>query len=144
MSRQIETQLPGLGGYRYEPRPIRFLGVSTIPDGWNVKSYVIMVAGHSDAFPEAGTETAWQALAAALPAHSATGDSHKVAILTMHLGLQGFWVLIDWWAYGDVLMHRHLRAPVGNFANLQNVAAEGVGPCVWELAVQAHERRAWL
>ena len=128
MSRQIETQPPGLSGYRYEPRPIRFIGVSTTPAGWSVKNYAITVAGHHDA----------------LPVHSATHNSHGVAILTMHLGLQGFWVLIDWWAYGDVLMHRHLRAPVDNFTDLQDAAAEGFGPCVWELAVQAHERRAWL
>ena len=41
-------------------------------------------------------------------------------------------------------MHRHLRAPVDSFADLQDAAAEGFGPCIWELAVQAHERQAWL
>lgn len=143
MSRQIETQLPGLSGYRYEPRPIRFLGVRTTPAGWNVKNYAIMAVGHGDTLPKVGVEAAWQALTAALPVHSAH-DSHGVAVLTMHLGLQGFWVLIDWWAYGDVLMHRHLRAPVDDVTNLQDAAADGFGPCVWELAVQAHERRAWL
>ena len=27
---------------------------------------------------------------------------------------------------------------------LRDAAVEGFGPCVWELAVQAHERQAWL
>ena len=62
----------------------------------------------------------------------------------MHMGLQGFWVLVDWWAYGDVLMHRHFRAPVERPDDLRDAAADGFGPCVWELAVQAHERGAWL
>ncbi len=63
---------------------------------------------------------------------------------TIHLGLKGLWVLIDWWAYGDVLMHRHLHAPVTDPGALQDVSTEGFGPCVWELTVQAHERRASL
>ena len=109
-----------------------------------MKNYAIMAAGHGDTLPTSGVEAAWQALTAALPVHSATHDSHGVAVLTMHLGLQGFWVLIDCWAYGDVLMHRHLRAPVDSFAGLRDAATEGFGPCVWALAVQAHERQAWL
>ena len=144
MSKQIETQLPGLFGYRYELRPIRFLGVSTTPSGWNVKSYAITVADLGGTLPDKGVELAWQALIAALSVPSDTKDGHGVAILTMHLGLRGFWVLVDWWASGDMLMHRHLRAPVDSLSDLRDVSAEAFGPCVWELAVQAHERRAWL
>ncbi len=144
ITQQIEAKPPGLSGHRYEPRPIHFLGASTTPAGRHVKSYAIMAAGHGDKLPEAGIEASWQALTAALPACPTARDSHGVAILTMHLGLQGFWVLIDWWANDDVLMHRHLHAPVDRPAELRDAATEGFGPCVWELAVQAHEHRAWL
>lgn len=47
-------------------------------------------------------------------------------------------------AHGDVLRHRHLHASVDDLTDLQDAAAEGFGPCVWEFAVQGHERRAWL
>ena len=144
MSQQTEMQPPGLAGYRYEMRPIRFLGVSTTPSGWNVKSYAITVADLGGTLPDKGVGLAWQALIAALSVPSDIKDGHGVAILTMHLGLRGFWVLVDWWASGDMLMHRHLRAPIDNLGDLRDVSAEAFGPCAWELAVQAHERRAWL
>ncbi len=144
MSQQSEASPSVLSGYRYEPRSIRFLGVSTLLAGWSVKSYAITVAGHDPALPEVGVAAAWHTLSEMLPLASAGHESHGVAIQTMHLGLKGFWVLVDWWAYGDVLMHRHLHAPVTDPGALQDMSAEGFGPCVWELAVQAHERRAWL
>lgn len=79
-----------------------------------------------------------------MPCPADAGDRHGVAVPTMHMGPQGFWVLVDWWANGDVLMYRHMRAPVERPDDLRDAAADGFGPCVWELAVQAHERGAWL
>ena len=94
--------------------------------------------------PDIAAHTAWRAAEAALPLPPDIDGGHGVAVLTMHMGLQGFWVLLDWWAHGDILMHRHFRAPVAQPEALRDVSADGFGPCVWELAVQAHEREAWL
>lgn len=132
----------GLVGYVYEPRPIRFLGVEGTGSGWRVKRYAIAAAGRRVTDEAAGA--AWRAAEASLPRPPDAEGRHGVAVLTMHMGLQGFWVLVDWWAYGDVLMHRHLRAPAERPDSLRDAAADGFGPCVWELAVQAHERAAWL
>ena len=147
MEQHVSTgTLPGLGGYVYEPRPIRFLGVAATGAGWRVKRYTITVAGAESIVPEIATKAAWRAAEAALPlpSDSAAHGGHGTAVLTMHMGLQGFWVLVDWWAHGDILMHRHFRAPVDRPEALCDVSAGGFGPCVWELAVQAHERAAWL
>lgn len=136
------TALAGLAGYVYEPRPIRFLGAAQTGGGWHVKRYAIAAAGRRVA--DGAAEAAWRTAEAVLPLPADAGERHGVAVLTMHMGLQGFWVLVDWWAHGDVLMHRHMRAPVEQPGDLRDAAADGFGPCVWELAVQAHERGAWL
>ena len=144
MEQQSEAGVLGLGTYRYEPRPIRFLGVSSTPGEWHVKRYAITVAGHGGALPETAAEACWQASTDALPAAPTGRGGHGMAVLTMHMGLQGFWALLDWWAHNDIPMHRHWRASADDPAALRDAAADGFGPCVWELAVQAHERRAWL
>lgn len=43
-----------------------------------------------------------------------------------------------------MLMHRHCHASLDDPTRFADVASRHVGPCVWELAVQAHEREAWL
>lgn len=134
---------PGLQDYRYEARPIRFLGVRRA-SAWQVKRYAITTPGGGGRLPEEAAAAAWDALASTLPADLAAGRSQGAAILTMHAGRQGFWVLVDWWAFGDILMHRHFRAAADRPVDLRDVSGEGFGPCVWELAVQAHERHAWL
>lgn len=146
MGQQASTApLSGLSDYTYEPRPVRFLGVAVTGAGWRIKHYSITAAGMGGTVPAAAAQAAWRTAEAALPLPPDTGgDRHGIAVLTMHMGLEGFWVLVDWWAHGDILMHRHFRAPVNEPETLCDVAAGGFGPCVWELAVQAHERDAWL
>ena len=144
MEQRVRMEPSGLNGYRYEPRPIRFLGAGEAKAGWRVKRYVITAPRHGGVLPEAATTASEAALHEALPAGRRDGEAHGVAILTTHLGVQGLWVLVDWWASGDILMHRHHHAPVDSPAELRDVSGQGFGPCVWELAVQAHEREAWL
>ncbi len=144
MAHQASVAPPGLSGYTYEPRPICFLGTVQTQAGWRIKRYAITLAGKEDAIPDAAMHAAEQAAVTALPLLPGADGSHGLAMLIMHMGLQGFWVLVDWWAHGNVLMHRHLRAPVERSEALRDAAPEGFGPCVWELAVQAHERQAWL
>jgi len=144
MAHQASAAPPGLQGYTYEARPISFLGTFRTQAGWRIKQYAVTLAGKEGTIPDAAVRAAEQASEMALPLPLGADASHGIAVLTMHMGLQGFWVLVDWWAHGDVLMHRHLRAPVGRPEALRDAAPEGFGPCVWELAVQAHERQAWL
>lgn len=144
MAHQAIPVLPGLQDYTYEPRLISFLGATRSETGWYMKRYVITLASKKGAMADAAVQAAERAAGVALPLPRGAGASHGVAVLTMHMGLQGFWVLVDWWAHGDVLMHRHLCAPAEQPEALHDAAPEGFGPCVWELAVQAHERQAWL
>ncbi len=137
MTHQASAVPPGLHGYTYEPRPICFLGTIHTQAGWRIKRYAITLAGRKGMIPEIAAQAAERAAGTALPLLPGAHASHGAAVLTIHMGLQGFWVLVDWWAHGDVLMHRHLRAPVEQPEALRDAAPEGFGPCVWELAVQA-------
>ncbi len=66
-----------------------------------------------------------------------------IAFSILHVGRQGVWLLLDRWE-GDILRHHHFRADLGDPARFADVSAQHCGPCVWELAVQAHERQAWI
>lgn len=131
----------GLRGYRYAPRKIAFQGMR--PSGrWRVKTTVITVRGTAAHF--ADEIEAAQAFAEAVldPVPDRDADA-GVAFVTIHLGLAGVWLLVDWWE-GDLLRHRHFLASFDDPARFRDVAPEHYGPCVWELAVQAHERTAWI
>lgn len=131
-----------LRGYLYKPRTVACIGVRAI-GRWQVKATVITVRGTAAHFPdivEAGFSTAEALLAFVID----DGRDAGVAHLTLHLGLGGVWLLLDWWSEGDMLMHRHFHASLDDPTRFADVASRHYGPCVWELAVQAHEREAWL
>ena len=70
------------------------------------------------------------------------GEAHGLGFAILHEGLQGTWLLLHWWAHGDILCGRLLRTEPGGF----DFAPQDQRPlvaCVWELAVIDHERRAW-
>ena len=62
----------------------------------------------------------------------------------MHVDAGGIWLLLDWWSEGDRLLHRELRASIDNPTRFVDGGPHPVGRSVWDLAVQAHERAAWL
>jgi hypothetical protein len=131
-----------LRSYRYKPRRIEFQGWRTA-GRWRLKTTVVTVRGAARHFAEEveAAQTQADALLDGLPADGADAG---VASLIVHVGRAGVWLLLDWWQEGDILMHRHFFAPLDNPTRFADVAARHLGPCVWELAVQAHEREAWL
>ena len=71
------------------------------------------------------------------------GGSEGLGFVILHEGLQGTWLLLHWWAHGDILCGRLLRAEPGGAV----FAPQDDRPllaCVWELVVIDHERRAWV
>ncbi len=133
---------PVLAGYRYRPRTVAFAGVRRL-GRWRVKGTVITVRGTAAHFADE-IEAAWDEAGALLLGRSDDGHDAGVASLIVHVGLAGIWLLIDWWHEGDGLMHRILFAPLDNPTRFTDPAAQNRGPCLWELAVLAHERDAWL
>lgn len=130
-----------LQGYVYRPRAIAFQGVRA-SGRWQLKTTVITVRGTAAHFADIVECAGQQAdrLLAAVPGSRDAGVAH----LTVHLGTAGVWLLLDWWSEGDILMHRHFHASLDDPTRFNDVAPHHLGPCVWELAVQAHERDAWL
>lgn len=130
-----------LAQYRYTPRAVAFQGVRPV-GRWRVKCTAITVRGRAAHFADV-FDAAWTKAETLLAAMDGGADA-GVASLIVHVGTGGVWLLLDWWEQGDMLMHRHFHASIDDPARFTDVAPQHVGPCVWELAVQAHERQAWL
>lgn len=77
-----------------------------------------------------------------LPAAAIAEDHHGLGFVILHEGRQGTWLLMDWWAHGDitcqVMAHADQGSTVFTAINRPYLA------CVWETVVIAHERDAWV
>ncbi|UDL96373.1 hypothetical protein LGH83_09440 [Lichenihabitans sp. PAMC28606] len=131
-----------LSSYRYNPRAIAFQGHRAI-GRWRVKAHVITVRGTAAHFPDI-VEAAWDKVSVVLGEAPDQGLDVGIAFVTLHLGVQGVWLLLDWWHRADMTIHRHFRAPFDDPTRFVDVGPEHLGPCVWEIAVAAHERQAWI
>ncbi len=131
-----------LRGYRYKPRLIAFQGHRAV-GRWRVKATIITLRGTAAHFVDE-IDAAWDQAAPVLNAIAADGTDAGVASLIVHIGRAGVWLLLDWWSQGDLMRHRHFFASLDDPARFTDVGPRHIGPCVWELAVQAHERQAWL
>ena len=126
---------------RYEPRPVVRLGLEERA-GWRLKVYGI-AHGRDEPRPELVAA----ALAAAderLPRPPATDERYGVGFLGIHDGRGGNFVFADWWGRENEL-HHHVFFSSHEEPAVLRAAAEGDPiACVWDLAVVAHERRAWI
>ncbi len=136
----------------YQPRPVRFLGLAEL-DGWRLKVYGI--SAHRErpdaefvaaaqrravellpsppvwsAVPEAGSDLSW--------------DRYGVGFLIVHEGREGVFALVSWWVDETMLQHHVLFAPAQMPFKFASFSPTGIVACVWELAVLAFERDAWL
>ncbi len=81
---------------------------------------------------------------ATLPdAMAAEGGSDGAAFAVLHRGRQGTWLLMDWWAHGDILCQRLARAEPGAAA-FAPMDGRPLLACVWELEALAEERALWI
>ena len=95
--------------------------------------------------PDAAVMTKADEVARAVlpPAGEEEGGSEGLGFAILHEGLQGTWLLLHWWAHGDILCGRLLRAEPGG-ADFAPQDRRPLVACVWELAVIDHERHAWV
>ncbi|MEM7709864.1 MAG: hypothetical protein AAF264_03775 [Pseudomonadota bacterium] len=108
-----------------------------------VKLHWIDVIGDA-APPEALRGAATETIAATLPpAMVGEGGSEGAAFAILHRGDQGIWLLMDWWAHGDILCQRLARADRGG-TYFTAVDHRPLLACVWELEVIAAERAAFV
>lgn len=124
---------------KYRPRRIRCMEIWQ-PEGWTLKVYAVEHDGrHLDApmlaRAKARALTRLAEVDATDPAH------HSMGLVTLHLGENGDYLLVNTWTDNDILRHANFgAAPGGEFRD----DWPGTAACVWELAVIQHEREAWL
>jgi hypothetical protein len=120
----------------YRPRPARALGV------WELGGMRLKVYHIGPAAPDAGRLEDVRAEAARIgPAARAEGEDHGLGFVVIHDGEVGTWLLLDWWAHGDILCQRLSLDDGGGFASVDD---RPLTACVWELPFLAHERDAWV
>lgn len=135
----------------YEPRPIRFRRLARI-DGWRLKVYTISAGGAAvdDSIVEAALERVGGRLPRpAVRAGGSTGlgpeeaDRYGVGIVIVHEAREGVFLLLSWWTGENMLRHHVFVSPRGPVPDFEEAGETGIAACVWELAVLAHEGRAW-
>ncbi|MEH0580840.1 MULTISPECIES: hypothetical protein [Streptomyces] len=123
----------------HHARPARPLGVHEVA-GHLVKAYALEAPGRTVSEPFA--EEALRIAAG----HLALGEqrgSLGLAVLIAHAGGDGDYVLLLTWIEGDMSDLAVFTGPVGQPQELRPGRA-GLAPCVWEAAVFAHERDAFV
>lgn len=128
----------------YCPRLIAPLGVWR-EAGHSIKAYGI----HRDAdlvgpiLSEAVTASVRAAVRDVLDELGGGPRSHGLGYCIAHVGDEAVWLLVDWWISGGIVCQRMLSAPLTQPDTFTPVTAPALA-CVWELAVIAHERDAWV
>ncbi len=126
----------------YQPRrcvPLPALGA----DGMRLKRVWIDAQGAA-APPHALAVSAWDVAATLVPrAAGAEGASAGLGFVILHRGDAGSWLLMHWWAHGDICCQLLGHAAPGATA-FDDVSARPLMACVWELPVIAAERAAWV
>ncbi len=125
----------------YSPRSVRFLGLWR-QGGWRLKTYGIAYRGDG---PSPGlVRSARLAAARDLPVPAVAEDRYGVGFLGIHEGRGSNLVFLDWWARENELHHLVYLADHTHPLDLKAVVEGGLHGCVWDLAVIAFERRAWI
>lgn len=73
----------------------------------------------------------------------AEGHDHGLGYVILHAGEMSNWLLIHWWAYGDIAL-RHLASFDHGHSEFVSQDHRRFHACVWEHVVIDHERDAWV
>ncbi|GAA2168190.1 hypothetical protein [Actinomadura napierensis] len=122
----------------FHARVVRYLGSRAVA-GHLVKPYAIEAPGR-----RVSDEDLQTALAVA-DAHLASAQlrgSLGLAVLLVHAGGDGDYVLVHTWIEGYMSDLAVYTGPADDFTRLRP-GRSGLAPCVWEAAVLSHERDAF-
>ena len=130
----------------FRPRPAQFLGITTV-GCWRVKRFALAVAadGPRPQVIEAATAfTASTLDTTTVPPPSTTvgGVPAWAAFMIIHDARPACFLQINQWRDVDLVQH-YFTSPLDTPHNWQRVTDAAIG-CVWELAVLAGERDAWV
>ena len=144
-ARTVATGAPETALATYQPRHYEQLGIWE-EGPFRLKAYAIRHDGVS-----AGSVAASRELIAAARAHSAKrliaaaggGHHHGLGFVVLHAGLVAHWLLVDWWAHGDICCHLLSRSEHQSPLDFRPESRPLLG-CVWELPILSFERDAWV
>lgn len=134
----VDTEALLALGKEHHGRPVRPLGTRELA-GHLVKVYALSAPGRTVA--EADTAAALR-IAEAHLALGRTRGSLGLAVLIVHAGGDGDYVLVHSWIEGLMSDLAVFTGPAGRPDELRP-GRTGLAPCVWEAAVLAHERDAY-
>ncbi len=125
----------------YEPRPIRFLELLRVGD-WRIKTYGI---AHRRSYPASELIAAARAKAIQrLRRRPTRHKAHGAGFLGIHDGRGLNQVFLDLWINENELLHKVYISPKQAPAELRPAPSDYNSVCVWDLYLQAFERRAWV
>lgn len=126
----------------YQPRKIKFAEIVQVND-WQVKIYTIARQGDFES-PEFYRQAIAQ-LPTWLTMRNSFDPSHEhLAFLILHAGNEGLFSIINWWVGKNMLnTHIFITDPAVPH-QFKRISGDGLAPCIWELEVIQHERKAWM
>jgi hypothetical protein len=124
----------------YQPRPVRPLS-DFEPAGWRCKVYGI---AYGRAAPRVALVDAALAVARDVLPPAGSAGNYGLGFVGVHDGRGSCFVFVDWWADENELHHHVFVSPSGAPTALEERTATGLSACVWDLAVIAFERVAWV
>lgn len=126
----------------YGKRTISYHDLEEI-DAWKVKIYTIAKKAPFQA--NEVLENALKKLPVWLAQKNSFDASHEhVAFLIIHAGTEGVFSILNWWVGKNMLNTHVYLTDYKQPGQFQKISGDGLAPCVWELEVIDHERRAWI
>ena len=125
----------------YERRPVRFLELWH-RDGWRLKVYSLayqMPLARPEVI-ETSKAVLWDHLQKASVGKSHTG----VGFIGINDGRGAIFSFVDFWADENELHHHVFISPKDRVDLLQYTTPTGLIACVWDMALMAFERQAWV
>jgi hypothetical protein len=126
---------------KYQKRPVRRIGL-LLQDDWSVKAYSISVNSHS--VPARLAVLAKVKFFDEVKHIDIPFRSHRIGILIVHQGVDGFYTLLNWWTDENILCNRVYFSTYQEPGDFSSISEKGIVACVWELAVLWHERNSWV
>ena len=125
----------------YAERHIRFHAVVE-RDAWRLKAYHLL---HGQKQPDGALMgAALDEAFAWLPGPDDGPVHYGVGFVGVHQGASFDFVLVAYWAYETELRFQTWMRPTSQSYRLEPVRAGELSADVWDLALLAHERRAWV
>lgn len=126
----------------YQPRAMRFEQTLELGD-FRLKAYHITVTPNSSVDATVN-DNAIAFVRQHLPQKIASaGGAHGAGYVILHRGLSDHWLLMHWWAGGDMCLTSLARLQDGE-SEFESIDETHLHACVWEQVVVTHERDAWV